>query len=257
MLEMESFIADDIESLLRLKKGDAQRLNNIKELCENNQLISISDRKYVERLVSQYLYKKEAEESIPHEFSLPQINEKIHEPSDKEINLEENQQQLNLAEEETITTKSTTHSESVSTVDFGPRKKIVIGIAAIVLAVIVIGAVSISGTNITLDQPTKSTITSELSPPYITVITDESSYGKADIISISGESNPIIDGNVRISVENTDGKVIWAENVNVKENGEFSTLLIAGGEGWVKSGKYTLIVEHDTLKNQVTFDFIV
>jgi len=93
-------------------------------------------------------------------------------------------------------------------------------------------------------------------PPYITLVTDEKLYQKADLISISGESNPIISGKIRIVVEKTEGNIIWAENVQVKDNGKFSTLLIAGGEGWEDSGSYTTIVTHDTLETRTTFDFI-
>ena len=52
---MDSFILEDVNSLLKLKKGDSTRLNQIKELCQANEIISLSDRKYIERLSSQYL----------------------------------------------------------------------------------------------------------------------------------------------------------------------------------------------------------
>jgi len=52
---MDSFILEDVNELLRLKKGDSSRLIHIKELSEANGIISLSDRKYVERLSSQYL----------------------------------------------------------------------------------------------------------------------------------------------------------------------------------------------------------
>ena len=56
---MDSFIIDEVDELLKLKKGESNRLNQIKQLCEAKKLIPISDRKYVERLASQYLYTKE------------------------------------------------------------------------------------------------------------------------------------------------------------------------------------------------------
>jgi len=104
-------------------------------------------------------------------------------------------------------------------------------------------------------MPVAPTKTSELSPPYITIVADESSYQKADIISISGESNPKIQGIVKVSIENLEGNVVWSENVQVKDNGKFSTLLIAAGPGWEKSGRYNLLVNTNNLNAQVWFDF--
>ena len=52
---MDSFILDDVNELLQLKKGDSNRLISIKKACESNEIISISDRMYIERLSSQYL----------------------------------------------------------------------------------------------------------------------------------------------------------------------------------------------------------
>ena len=44
--------------------------------------------------------------------------------------------------------------------------------------------------------------------------------------------------------------------MNIKNDGSFSTLLIAGGTGWENSGKYVLNAEHEELTNQISFDFI-
>jgi hypothetical protein len=56
---MDSYILEDINALLNLKKGDSTRLNHIKQSCEANEIVSISDRKYIERLVTQYIRKPE------------------------------------------------------------------------------------------------------------------------------------------------------------------------------------------------------
>ena len=70
-------------------------------------------------------------------------------------------------------------------------------------------------------------------------------YEESDIISISGKITSSSTGTVRLFVENEKNKLVWAENVNLKNNGEFSTLLIAGGKGWENGGKYFLNIEHD------------
>lgn len=256
---MESFIADDVKGLLRLKKGDSERLGRIMKLCKENKLISLSDRKYVERLSSQYLYKTVTQKPKQVNF---QPTYKIEKTGNDTLtsNMISSKTEYNESkpeEKEAPSVKESVHRKTLSNViELSPSKKIAFGIGAIVLAIVVIALISIAGNFSIMDQTNDSTSSAKLAPPYITVSTDESSYVKADIISIAGESNPPVDGSIRVSIENTDKKVIWAENLKVKDNGDFSTLLIAAGTGWEKSGEYTVIIEHDTLKNQIFFNFV-
>src|SRR3970040_270403 len=77
----------------------------------------------------------------------------------------------------------------------------------------------------------------------LSIQTDLSTYQKGDIISISGTSNT--SGKINLSIENQDGQLVWSEQISVKSNGRFSTLAIAGGDGWDKSGTFTLKVENN------------
>jgi len=253
---MESYIIDDVEALLKLKKGNFERLNQIKDLCENNKLVPISDRKYLERLSSQYLYQKEAKEQKPEsEFvKTKDVEELSHSKEISSQGKEHYETELEYKPEQTKLVKSSKVSKKSK--KFGSRQKIVFGISAIVIGIIVVSIFTLSGSGFSFpDIPVAPTKTSELSPPYITIAADESSYQKADIISISGESNPIIQGTVKVSIENSEGNVVWSENVQVKNKGEFSTLLIAAGPGWEKSGRYNLLVNTSNLNAQVWFDF--
>jgi hypothetical protein len=137
--------------------------------------------------------------------------------------------------------------------DLSSNKKILFGVGAIALAIILIATVGIGydGTQIPNDSGTKSDALQEFS-----LETDESSYETADIISISGQILSSSSGTVRLSIENENNKLVWAENLNIKNDGNFSTLLIAGGTGWENSDKYTLNAEHEELTNQISFDFI-
>ena len=250
---MESFILEDVESLLKIKKGDPNRLNSIKELCENNKIIPISDRKYVERLVSQYLHKEERKpipktERIATEKTQRDFHDKITSPIEtKENKIISKSKMVNIQ-----TPKKSSKFE------FSSKNKILMAAATITLAIIVVGAAALYGGNITFENKTpepEPTKPIGLTPPYIFLETDESSYNVADIISISGETNPIIKSEIRLTILNPTGKLIWAENVQVKNNGKFSTLVIAGGQGWENSGKYTLSVTGDSLTNKIMFDF--
>lgn len=253
---MDSYIIDDVEALLKLKKGNFERLNRIKDLCENNKLVPISDRKYLERLASQYLYQKEAKEQKP-ESEFVKTKEVEELSTSKEISSQVNEHNETEEEHKPEQTKLVESSKvSKKSKKFGSRQKIVFGISAIVIGIIVVSIFTLSGNGISFpDMPVAPTKTSELSPPYITIVADESSYQKADIISISGESNPKIQGTVKVSIENLEGNVVWSENVQVKDNGKFSTLLIAAGPGWEKSGRYNLLVNTNNLNAQVWFDF--
>ena len=84
---------------------------------------------------------------------------------------------------------------------------------------------------------------------------DQTAYQRADIISISGNSKSDSTQSVELSIENTNGVKIWNENINLKNDGKFSTLVIAGGGGWENDGTYTLKAEQGDLANKIEFKF--
>jgi len=249
---MDSFIVEDVNALLKLKKGDPSRLNHIKDLCEANEIVSLSDRKYIERLASQYLSK--FEQKKPKSQDKPRlipIEESISTP--KTFETDASKHQTDLLKEIQITEDADSKKILSKPFDLSSNKKILVGAGAIILAIILVYTVGIAydGTQIPYDSDTKSDTLQEFS-----LETDESSYETSDIISISGQISSSSSGTVRLSIENENSKVIWAENLNIKNDGNFSTLLIAGGTGWENSGKYTLNAEHEELSNQISFDFI-
>jgi len=255
---MDSFIVEDVNELLKLKKGDSNRLNAIKEACESNEIISISDRKYIERLSSQYLrpavQKKSKTQDRP---KFIPIEEPIVLTSEENIDLETNQiseiEKPQIYEKPLISENSKKGKISLD-INFNPNKKILLAIATIALAFILIGIVVIGNDGIQLSNNTGSFQSNTLSD--FSLQTDNSKYETSDIISISGKISSSSTGTVRLFVENEKNKLVWAENVNLKNNGEFSTLLIAGGKGWENGGKYFLNIEHDDFTNKVSFDFI-
>lgn len=250
---MDSFIVEDVNALLKLKKGDTSRLNHIKDLCEANEIISLSDRKYVERLASQYLSK--FEQKKPDSQYKPRLIpiEESTVSTPKTFETDASKHQTDLLKEVQITEDVDSKKSLLKPFDLSSNKKILFGGGAIALAIILIATVGIvyDGTQIPYDSDTKSDALQEFS-----LETDESSYETTDIISISGQISSSSSGTVRLSIENENNKLIWAENLNIKNDGNFSTLLIAGGTGWENSGKYTLNAEHEELTNQISFDFI-
>ena len=126
--------------------------------------------------------------------------------------------------------------------------------ATIALAIILVGIVAIGFEGIQLPSNPSSIVSDSLE--NYSLETDRSSYEASDIISISGKITSTSTGTVKLFIENEKNQVIWTENLNLKNNGEFSTLLIAGGQGWQNSGKYFLNVEYNEFSKEVSFDFI-
>ena len=124
-----------------------------------------------------------------------------------------------------------------------------IAIAAVIAIVAVVGFSAMNQGGVT-DPVVSSTPNNPL-----LINLDQSTYQKADIISISGDTNSH-SKSVELSIENSNGVKIWSENITPKNNGVFSTLIIAGGGGWENGGTYTISVSQGELKNGAEFKFV-
>jgi molecular chaperone DnaJ len=74
----------------------------------------------------------------------------------------------------------------------------------------------------------------------LTLNLDKTVYEKSDFISVWGSTGM---NSVFISVKDPDGNNVWNERLNPDEENKFSTLIIAGIGGWMKSGNYSLVAE--------------
>lgn len=63
-------LLDDVNELIKLGKGDSNRLVHIKNSLEEKKTLFISDRKYVEDLISKYLIKKDIENTNKHNSTI-------------------------------------------------------------------------------------------------------------------------------------------------------------------------------------------
>ena len=87
------------------------------------------------------------------------------------------------------------------------------------------------------------------------ITVDQTQYQSADIISISGDTTSDRES-ITLSIENTNGIKIWKEKIEPRNDGNFSTLLIAAGSGWEDAGSYTLkAIQNDSVK-EIKFKFI-
>ncbi len=220
-------LIDDVQALLDKEKGDERILKQIFRACENNEVISNYERNYVRNLAEKYLGRS------------PPVEEKPVIPDVVFPNTPTKQK----TETVQITYPQTVKLKSKNT-------KMLLGIGGVIFAIMIIIGVSLSGVSyIEFDDsqiPMDSSST-------LSIKTDLSAYQKGDIISISGTSTE--SGKLNISIENQDGQLVWSEQISVKSDGRFSTLAIAGGFGWDKSGTFTIKVENSLETKSETFSF--
>ena len=221
----------DIDDLIRLDSGDTKRLRNIRDTIKHDNFITAVDKKYVESLISTYLKNQPLDAT--------EVNVKSRTVVESEDSVKPTDQK--------------TSSVTGSMFSGSNNKKLGIlgGIAAVIALVVV------AGFSASTDQ-TNAIISSDIIPissQQIIINVDESSYKNADIISVSGNVKSTNGESVELSIENTSGDKIWREYIDIKNNGQFSTLIIAGGFGWDDSGTYVLKVQHNELENKIKFNF--
>ena len=253
---MDSFILEDVNELLKLKKGDSGRLIRIRESCESNEIISLPDRKYVERLSSQYI--REPEQKKPKKQDRPKFVsiEEQEVSSKKNENLATNQ--MSQIEKPKMTKEQLVFKDSEERTaskirNLSSNQKVIFSIGSVALALILVLVVAVNYNGIALED--NPGIVNSQSLPDFSLETDRSSYETSDIISISGKMSSSSSGSAKLFIEN-ENSIVWVENLNLKNNGEFSTLVIAGGQGWENSGKYFLNVEYNDFSNKISFDYI-
>jgi hypothetical protein len=222
---MPDDLLSDVKELLEKEIGDKKVLEQIKRAAENNEAISNYERNYVAKLIRDI--RKPPEPKV--------------EPTIETQGLVQKEQVTTITPQTPIPIVKTKHRDKTNT-------KVVIGAGVIALAIIVAVVIGISGLDI---KP--SSILPTTKPVLLDV--DQSSYNKGDVISISGKSKTSLGKSISLSIENANNELIWAEDVKIKDNGEYSTLAIAGGPGWEQSGTYTLKMRHGSEDHQITFSF--
>ncbi len=224
---MSDKILEDVKELLDTEVGSKKVLQQIKRAAENNEAISNYERNYVAKLI-QEIHKP--------------IEPEIETPSETTISASTQKEQITTIMPEFQNPLIIEHKPRDKT-----NTKVMIGGGAIAIAIIIAVIVGTNGIDVgTSTTPIKSSGLLEL---------DQKSYNKKDIISISGKSKTSLGNTINLSIENVGGELIWAEDIKIKSSGEYSTLVIAGGPGWEKSGTYTLKMEHGSEEEQITFNF--
>lgn len=231
---MPDSLHDDVKELLDKEKGDERILKQILRACENNEVVSNYERNYVQKLAEKHLGRKPMIENI----------QPPPKPTAPDVVIPEKPTSFQVIQK---TPPRITKSQPKNT-------KMMLGIGVASLAIILIIAVGSTGIS-DFQSPNLINSDEDVQVTGILLETDSSSYQKKDIISINGKFEK--SGTVYLSIENQDGKLVWSEQLKTKNDGKFSTLVIAAGVGWEKSGTFTLKAESDSEIQTKPFSFKV
>jgi len=215
----------DLDDLIRHHHGDVKKLREIRDTVRHDNFITTEDKNYVESLITMHLKNQ---------------------PLDKSLSRKQPDTKIKLQPKPTL---SSPDLKNNFTFNFSSNKKLGIlgGLAAAIAIIVIVGFTAIN-------TPIDSIVSSTTSNPLLVNI-DQTTYQRADIISISGDVNSYTKS-VELSIENTNGVKIWKEVINPKNDGQFSTLIIAGGGGWENNGVYTLKAVQDNLANEIEFRIV-
>ena len=216
----------DLDDLIRHHHGDVKKIREIRNTVRHDNFITTEDKNYIQSLIDEHLKNQPLEKSSPRRQSEPKIK---------------------------LQTKSKTsdsYSPSNFTFNFSSNKRVGIlaGAAAAIAIIVIVGFTG--GQSGTIDSSVSSTPNN---PLLITL--DQTQYQRADIISIAGDTRSDRES-ITLSIENTNGIKIWKEEIEPRKDGNFSTLLIAGGGGWEDGGSYTLKAIQNNLVKEIKFKFI-
>jgi len=215
----------DLDDLIRRRHGDVKKLREIRDTIRHDNFITTEDKNYVESLITIHLKNQ---------------------PLDKSLSHKRPETKIKLQPKPTLSSPDLKNSFAFN---LSSNKKLGIlgGIAAAIAIIVIVGFTAIN-------TPIDSTLSSTASNPLLVNI-DQTTYQRADIISISGDTNSYTKS-VELSIENTNGVKIWKEVINPKNDGQFSTLIIAGGGGWENNGIYTLKAVQNDLASEIEFKII-
>ena len=223
----------DLDDLIKEHHGDVKKLREIRDTIKHDNFITTIDKNYVESLITTYLKNQPLEK--PLHRKQPDIKSKLPQKP----------------------TAESSGPKTNSAFSFSSNKKFgILGGAAAAIAIIAV----LGFTSINQDVAIDSVLSSTPNNPLLIAV-DQDKYQHADIISISGDTGSS-NGMIILSIEDVNGIKIWNENIKPKSDGNFSTLVIAGGGGWENNGAYTLKAvakdtSGDSLQTEIKFQFVV
>lgn len=221
-------LLDDVKALLDKDHGDGRILRQILRACEHNEVISNYEKNYVRKLAEKHLGRKPV--FVPNPEPTPVRP---------------------VAAVPAVSLQSQAYETASPRFLFlRKRKKQMLVAAGALVLILLIGAAAASVGPDT--GPAPITPVQPVVVPFV-VTSDLASYASGDLISISGTSDA--GSAVTLSIEGPAGQGVWSETVPLKGGGKFSTLLIAGGDGWGGPGTYVIRADNGSEARSATFSF--
>lgn len=227
---MGQFFTDDVDDLIKLGHGDQERLARIKEEYMIKKLVTLEDRRYVEGLISRYIRPA------------PEIQQEKPKPREERIVPPPPPKPQTRVEPKVQTVKV---EKKLSRVQQKRIRPMTIGVASVAIAVLIVSVVAINQDQFPSFGRTPAAENLEL---------DQQSYFRGDIISISGKTATAAT-TVDLAIFNAANQQIWTETLSVRQDGTYSTLVIAGGTGWEQQGTYTATATYGGMQDTATFTF--
>ena len=214
---MSDKFEEDVRALLDSGVGDRRILEQILRAAINGELLSNQERNYVRSLAEEHLNKKPAVETV-HDAAT-YVVESEPKPKPK--------------------------PESA-----GPRnnRTLIIAVAAAAVAL----AITAAASTMFVGDSEPAIVVDPVPDSFVTQ--DSDAYGTGDFIVIEGSSDYPPGDTVRLHILDSAGRQIWSEEVTVKPDGSYSTLVLAGGDGWTP-GTHTIEAIHgaDEYRSEYSF----
>lgn len=212
---MDGKFEEDIRTLLDSGVGDKRILEQILRAVLNGELLSNQERNYVRSLTEEHLNKEPAVETVPDAATY------------------------------VVESKPKPKPESA-----GPRnnRTLIIAVAAAAVAL----AITAAASTMFVGDSGPAVVVEPIPDSFVTQ--DSDAYETGDFIVIEGSSDYPPGDTVRLHILDSAGRQIWSEEVTVKTDGSYSTLVLAGGEGWT-SGMHTIEAVHgaDEYRSEYSF----
>ncbi len=247
--------------------GEDEVLIQIRRAAEAGEVISAYEREYIEELVKKHLAEPEPEPPKPEPQAEPKLESSPQQPESAVAESPKPELQKAAPDPAPPTTGAKPEPPAAATGTFADHpagitsfqlipqsgtffqryKFLIIGGAA--AAAIILGIALSAGMD-TVDRPA---VPSPIDPADLenTLNLDGSSYARGDIVSLHGMSTADV---VFITIEDQDRQIVWTDVSDVRRDGTYSNMFIAGGPEW-NDQEYLITAVHDTEETALTFDF--
>lgn len=91
-----------------------------------------------------------------------------------------------------------------------------------------------------------------LSSGYVEI--DQSTYQTGDFMLVTGMSDYDIGGAARVNILDSDSNNVWSEDVTLRSDGSYSTIVLVGQDGWT-AGEHTIQVAHGAAEYTMDFTY--